>query len=180
MNTTTKLLRAARFAAKRHAGQFRKGSRQEPYINHPLEVARSIAEIGGIDDVDILCAALLHDVIEDVGVKPEEIGEEFGEAVRSYVLEVTDDVSLPKAVRKQKQIEHAPHLSYGARIIKIADKINNVADVTDDPDPDWSLERRQEYVTWAEKVVAALRGVNPELEAVFDEMASRARRQLGM
>lgn len=134
-----------------------------------------IAEIGGIDDADILSAAVLHDTVEDVGVTREEIVERFGAIVADYVLEVTDDKSLPKAERKQLQIEHAPHLSNGAKVIKIADKITNVRDVTEDPGMDWSLERRQEYIDWAEKVVAGLRGVNQGLEAEFDRVVATAR-----
>ena len=63
-------------------------------------------------------------------------------------------------------------------MIKLADKISNVRDVIDDPAPDWTLQRRQEYVEWGKKVVAGLRGANPELEAKFDEVAARAGREL--
>lgn len=174
------MLQAARFAAERHTGHFRKGSRREPYINHPIEVAEMIAEIGGVDDVDILAAAILHDTVEDVGVTKEELIEHFGEAVCSYVLEVTDDKSLEKAERKQKQIEHAPHLSVGAKTIKIADKISNVTDVVEDPAEHWPLERRQDYIKWAENVVAGLRGANTTLEEKFDEVVKHAREQLKM
>lgn len=180
VNNINKLLHAARFAAERHTGHFRKGSRREPYVNHPIEVAQMIAEIGGVDDVDILAAAILHDTVEDVGVTAEEITREFGDAVCAYVLEVTDDKSLPKEERKQKQIEHAPHLSPGAKTIKIADKISNVTDVTEDPAEHWTLQRRQEYILWAEKVVVGLRGVNRPLETKFDDVVLRAKRELSM
>ncbi len=180
MKTINKLLLAARFAAERHTGHFRKGSRREPYINHPLEVAEMIASVGGVDDVDILAAAMLHDTVEDVGVTKEELTEMFGEAVCGYVLEVTDDKSLVKAERKQKQIEHAPHLSRGAKTIKLADKISNVTDVIEDPAEDWPLERRQDYIKWGEAVVAGLRGANAPLEAKFDEIVGRAKQELGM
>ena len=115
MNNLNKTLHAARFAAEKHTGHFRKGSRREPYINHPIEVANLIANVGMIDDEDILSAALLHDTVEDCGVLPEEITEKFGETVAAYVMEVTDDKQLPKHERKQLQIEHAPHLTYGER-----------------------------------------------------------------
>ncbi|CAN5468837.1 hypothetical protein BH10ACI3_BH10ACI3_20480 [soil metagenome] len=139
-----------------------------------------IADIGGVDDVDILAAAILHDTVEDVGVTKEDLTETFGEAVCGYVLEVTDDKSLEKAERKQKQIEHAPHLSRGAKTIKIADKISNVTDVVEDPAEHWTLERRQDYIKWAEAVVAGLRGANEPLEAKFDEIVRHAQSELGM
>lgn len=174
MNNINKLLRASRFAAKRHTGHFRKGSKREPYINHPLEVATLISSIGLVDDIDILIAALLHDTVEDVGVTPEEINEQFGETVCGYVLEVTDDKSLPKEQRKLKQIEHAPHISPGAKIIKLADKISNIRDVIASPAEDWDKQRRVEYIEWAVKVAEGLRGVNSQLDELFDNAVQMA------
>lgn len=177
MSDLSTLLAAASFAAKKHTAQKRKGADGEPYINHPLEVANLLANVGKVDDYNILIAAVLHDTVEDTGVTGEELTELFGAEVCGYVLEVTDDKSLPKAERKQKQIEHAPHLSAGAKQIKLADKISNIRDVTENPPHDWSKERRLEYVGWGEKVVAGLRGANEELEKCFDETVSRARRK---
>ena len=171
-------MRAASFAAKKHKDQKRKGSDGEPYINHPVEVANLLVNVGKVEDVDIITASLLHDTVEDCGVTVEEISKNFGTAVAEYVREVTDDKSLPKAERKRLQIEHAPHLSPGAKQIKLADKISNVRDVTAHPPEDWDLQRRREYVQWGENVVAGLRGVNPGLEAVFDEVVQSAREAL--
>ena len=178
MNNLNKVLHAARFAAENHTGHFRKGSKREPYINHPIEVANMIANVGLVDDEDILAAALLHDTVEDCGVTGDEIDEKFGETVTSYVLEVSDDKSLPKHERKQRQIEHAPHLSYGAKVIKIADKISNVRDVIVSPAEDWDKQRRVEYVQWAVNVVAGLRGANDQLDELFDEVVAMANEKL--
>ena len=178
MNNLNNLLHAASFAAQKHTGQKRKGERGEPYINHPLEVANLIANIGGIDDIDVLMAAVLHDTVEDCGVTGEEIALLFGEKVAGYVLEVTDDKSLPKAERKRLQVEHAPHLSQGAKIVKLADKISNINDIANSPPADWTLERRREYVDWGIAVVAGLRGVNESLEAHFDSLVARAKKEL--
>ena len=177
MNNLNKLLEAASFAAKKHRSQKRKGSDAEPYINHPLEVANLLANVGRVADYDILIAAILHDTIEDTETTPEELTGRFGEKVCRYVLEVTDDKSLEKQVRKQLQIEHAPHLSEGAKVIKLGDKISNITDVTNNPPDDWSPERRLEYIIWGERVVAGLRGVNAELEKYFDELTQIARRK---
>ena len=175
MNNLNKLLEAASFAAKKHAGQTRKGANAEPYINHPLEVANLLANVGKIDDFDILIAAVLHDTIEDTKTTKTELTKRFGKKVCEYVLEVTDDKSLPKATRKQLQIEHAPHLSNGAKQIKLADKISNITDIVNSPPADWSLQRKLEYVEWGEKVVAGLRGVNSNLEKYFDELTVKAK-----
>jgi guanosine-3',5'-bis(diphosphate) 3'-pyrophosphohydrolase len=175
MNNLAKLLHAASFAAKKHRYQKRKGDDAEPYVNHPLEVANLLANVGQIDDYDILIAAVLHDTVEDTETTREELTELFGEKVCGYVLEVTDDKSLPKAERKQRQVEHAPHLSTGAKQIKLGDKISNITDVTNNPPAGWSKERKIEYIDWGERVVAGLRGVNERLENYFDETVRKAR-----
>src|SRR5215204_5537826 len=102
MTDSTRLLRALTFAAAKHRDQRRKGNHQAPYINHPIEVATLVATVGGVDDIAVLQAAILHDTIEDTDATPEEIGREFGADVRSLVLEMTDDMSLPSPERKQE------------------------------------------------------------------------------
>ena len=167
------LLEAIRFAAEKHRDQRRKDSQQSPYINHPIEVTQLLWEVGGVRDIEVLLAAVLHDTVEDTGTRPEEISARFGEEVLSFVIEVTDDKSLPKGERKRLQIEHAPHISLGAKLIKLADKSCNVRNLITMPPKDWPLKRRQEYLLWTEKVVAGLRGTNVALEEYYDhELAS--------
>ncbi len=135
------VLRAAEFAADKHREQKRKGKTGRPYIGQCIEVASMIAEIGKVDDADILAAALLHDTIEDQGVKPDEIRKEFGAATEGMVLEVTDDKSLEKEERKRLQVINAPHKSPGAKLIKLADKISNVREIGVDPPTHWDRDR---------------------------------------
>jgi len=175
MNDLKTLLKAINFAAKKHTSQKRKGADEQPYINHPLEVLNLLANVGEIESYDVLIAAVLHDTIEDTETTEKEITELFSANVCKLVLEVTDDKSLPKAERKQLQIEHAPHLSDGAKQIKLGDKISNIRDVTENPPNGWSKERRLEYVEWGEKVIDGLRGVNSNLEKRFDETVAEAR-----
>ena len=174
------LLQATRFAADKHRHKRRKGSDAQPYINHPLEVADLCANIGGVTDISTLVAAVLHDTVEDTKTSPEEVEARFGPEVRALVAEVTDDKNLPKDERKRLQIEHAPGLSPHAKAIRIADKISNVLDVTHNPPAEWSLERRREYLEWADQVVAGCSGVNEGLERWFDEALRNARLSIGM
>lgn len=174
-NDLPKLLQAISFAAKKHSLQKRKGADEQPYVNHVLEVANLLANIGKIEDYDVLIAAVLHDTVEDTETSAAEITKLFGSTVSGYVAEVTDDKSLPKAERKQLQIEHSPHLSNGAKYIKLGDKISNIRDVTENPPAGWSKERRLEYIEWGEKVINGLRGVNENLEKHFDELIIAAR-----
>jgi guanosine-3',5'-bis(diphosphate) 3'-pyrophosphohydrolase len=177
-NDFTLFLKALRFAAQKHKNQRRKGSQKPPYINHPIEVAEMLWRIGGVHDRSTLIAALLHDTVEDTGTTPEEIRELFGEEVTGYVLEVTDDKSLPKEERKRLQVVNAAHKSPHAKEIKLADKISNVSEIANDPPSDWPFERRKEYLDWTERVVAGLRGQNPPLEARYDEALAEARQML--
>ena len=176
------ILKALDFAAKRHSAQFRKGEDKSPYINHPIQVANLLINEAGEQDPFLLTAAILHDVVEDtVNTKEDkqklidQISEIFGEQVLTLVMEVTDDKSLEKAERKRLQIEQASYKSDNARKLKIADKIMNIRDITNHPPVDWDLRRILDYFDWAEKVVAGLRGVNRELEDIFDECLTEAR-----
>ncbi len=172
-NSVAKLLFAADFAAKKHLGQKRKDG-FEAYINHPIEVANLLANVGEVSDEETLIAALLHDTLEDTDTTADELINLFGERVYNYVAEVTDDKSLPQNQRKKLQIQHAPYLSAAAKQIKLADKISNIHDIMNNPPQNWSNERRLEYLDWAKKVVEGLRGVNKKLEDYFDKLASEA------
>lgn len=174
------IFKALRFSADKHSNQRRKDAKASPYINHPIQVAEILWRVGDVRDVSLLVASLLHDTIEDTATTPEEIRAEFGEDVLALVLEVTDDKRLPKATRKQLQVEHAPHKSQNAKLLKLADKISNVQDIVTSPPKDWSLERRQEYLLWTERVVAGLRGVNEKLEHHYDEILSQGKQSLGI
>jgi guanosine-3',5'-bis(diphosphate) 3'-pyrophosphohydrolase len=166
-------VKAVAFAADKHRNQRRKDADASPYINHPIALANVLANEGDVDDATVLCAAVLHDTIEDTETTADEIRALFGPKVAAVVLEVTDDKSLEKQVRKQRQVEHAPHISTEAKLVKLADKISNVRDILASPPADWSAERKQTYFEWAARVVDGLRGVHPGLESVFDGLYAR-------
>jgi guanosine-3',5'-bis(diphosphate) 3'-pyrophosphohydrolase len=181
MDTATgNILKAMRFSAEKHSEQRRKDSKSSPYINHPIQVAETLWSIGKVRDANLLTAAILHDTIEDTNATPAEIKALFGEDVLSLVLEVTDDKSLPKEVRKQLQIETAMQKSPRAKLLKLADKLCNIYDIIHIPPTTWPLKRKQEYLLWSEKVVRGLRGTNKELEARYDEVLKEGKRLLKM
>lgn len=164
-----RVLDALDFAAVKHRDQRRKNEDASPYINHPIAVAKIVCAEAGIDDPIVLCAALLHDTIEDTKTTHSELTDRFGPAIADVVQEVTDDKTLPNLERKRAQIEHASTLSTRAKLVKLADKIANLRDVAYDPPREWSLERRREYFDWAKAVVDGLRGSGSVLERLFDE-----------
>ena len=168
-----KILDALQFAAHKHRDQRRKDMEASPYINHPIALAHVLWGEGGVHDPAVIMAALLHDTIEDTETTPEELAKRFGRKVAKIVGEVTDDKSLPKAERKRLQVEHAPHISREAKLVKLADKISNLRDMAASAPKTWPKSRVREYFDWAKRVVDALRGVHPRLERIFDEVYSR-------
>ena len=168
------VLDALRFASQKHRDQRRKDSFQSPYINHLIHVVDILWRVGQIHDRDVLVAAVLHDVIEDTETTTEEIAARFGENIAHLVQEVTDDKTLNKEQRKRLQLENAPHKSYGARLIKLADKTSNVHDIGHAP-PRWPLARREQYVEWSCAVVQGLRGTHQALEDFFDQTTKETR-----
>ncbi|KAG8001174.1 Guanosine-3' [Nibea albiflora] len=164
------LLETVHFAAEKHRNQRRKDAEQTPYINHPVGVARILSHEGGITDIEVLQAALLHDTVEDTDTTPAELEAKFGPIVARIVQEVTDDKSLPKQERKRQQVEHAPHCSRQAKLVKLADKLYNLRDLNRCTPVGWTAERVQEYFVWACEVVKGLRGTSSALEEKLDEL----------
>lgn len=171
-----KLINAIDFAARKHKDQRRKDATGSPYINHCIEVTRILSDEGGIEDIEVLMAAVLHDTIEDTETSEAELRETFGDRVTDLVLEVTDDKSLPKQMRKDLQVEHASHSSHEACLIKLADKIANLRSLRESPPVGWSKERIQAYVKWAGRVIDGIRRNNqnfqgnPKLESAVQAL----------
>lgn len=167
------ILHALEFAAHKHRDQRRKDVHAPPYINHPIALANVLVNEADVHDPDVICAALLHDTIEDTETTPHELAREFGECIRDIVLEVSDDKDLPSSERKRLQIEHAAHASRAAKLVKLADKICNLRDIAKSPPATWSLGRQQEYFDWAKEVIDRVRGADARLEAAFDQAYAR-------
>src|SRR4051794_25306505 len=169
-NDLATTLRAAVFAARIHATHRRKGAAAEPYVNHVLEVAEILAAHAAPPAA--IVAALLHDTVEDSDQDPEpttlpQIEAAFGPEIAGIVAEGSDDKSLPKEVRKGLQIRHAPKASAAAKQVKLADKIANLRSIAASPPKGWDHARRLEYVGWAGRGAARLRGVYPAPDALI-------------
>jgi guanosine-3',5'-bis(diphosphate) 3'-pyrophosphohydrolase len=169
------LFDALAFAAHKHRAQRRKDKEASPYINHPIALADVLANEGGVVDPVTLCAALLHDTVEDTRTTYKELRRAFGNEIADVVMEVTDDKKLERAERKERQVLHAPHLSRRAKLVKLADKICNLRDIASNPPATWSRQRKREYYEWAKRVIDALRGAHPGLERLFDRAYANKR-----
>jgi guanosine-3',5'-bis(diphosphate) 3'-pyrophosphohydrolase len=168
------VVEALAFAAEKHRHQRRKDSEASPYINHPIELANILVNEAKVSDPVVVVAAILHDTVEDTATTLDELTHRFGAEVSSLVAEVTDDKTLPKAERKRRQEAHAPHASFRAQQIKLADKISNLRDLASRPPANWDVTRKRDYFDWAKRVIDGVRGRHAALEALFDD-AFRAR-----
>lgn len=126
---------ALAFASKAHEGVCRKGC-DIPYITHPIEVADIVAEM--TDDMDLIVAALLHDVAEDTDYTLEDIRELFGQEVYELVAYETENKRRDRpaaetwVIRKQETIdkirnpEGSEEFARQARMLALADKLANI------------------------------------------------------
>ena len=123
-----KIQEAFEFAQKLHAGQYRVS--EEPYIIHPVEVAKILVDLKA--DSHTVIAAFLHDILEDTDTKPEEIQERFGDDVLSLVQGVTKLGKLQFKSKEERQAENFRRLfiamANDIRVIflKLADRLHNM------------------------------------------------------
>ncbi len=130
----SRLQRAFRYAAEKHAGQTRKQT-AVPYLSHLMAVASLVLEAGG--DEDMAIAALLHDVVEDCGGMPRlrEIRKQFGPRVAKIVEGCTDSFGEPKAEwveRKKCYLREVKHADAETRLVSASDKLHNVRTILAD------------------------------------------------
>jgi len=164
------LTKALAFAADAHRNHRRKGASQEPYINHLIEVLDLVASVEG-GDINVLIAALLHDVLEDTLTGYDQLVATFGERVARIVLENSDDMTLPKPERRRARLASINKKSREARLVKFADIISNLRAIAVSPPAGWSSDRRLGYLDSCRNLVDAGRGANGEIERIFDDTA---------
>jgi guanosine-3',5'-bis(diphosphate) 3'-pyrophosphohydrolase len=175
------LIKATNFAAIAHANQRRKDANKTPYINHPIEVCNLLAS-NEVFHVGTLCAALLHDTVEDTNTSLETLTVEFGPIVSEIVALCSDDKSLPKVTRKKLQVEHAMEMRKNpkfvdevnvhkcALLVKLADKYSNCKNLLTNPPEQWSETEIRGYAIWSYSIVSQLRGLNTGIDSLFDEL----------
>lgn len=153
------VLKATQFAAEKHRNQRRKDADKTPYINHPIDVATELTK-AGIEDPDVLAAALLHDTVEDTDTSEAELLAAFGTEITMLVMECTDDKGMSKVARKRHQISHSEGISDKGKLVKLADKYSNMKSLFDSPPSKWSKERVLGYVYWTFAVIRPFLDMN--------------------
>lgn len=162
-----KMVRAAYFAGEKHKDQRRSDKEETPYINHPLELASILVDEGFVEDVNVICAALLHDTIEDTDTTFDELESIFGPVVTSIVREVSNDMTLSSVERRQKEAESIPGLSHRAKLVKLADKIANIRDISTMPPVGWTLAKKEAYFDFSLSVAERAKDASQVLYEVF-------------
>ncbi|MFZ0830951.1 MAG: HD domain-containing protein [Thermoplasmata archaeon] len=152
-----RVIDAIRFAAEAHRGQSRKDGRT-PYIVHPVAVLRRLSSDLGVADADLLCAAVLHDVIEDTTVTREALEMRFGDRVARWVQELTVPAALhgptvPDERKTAELVAAVGRISWEAVLIKLCDRFDNLHDMAN---ARWSPEKRDSYRDQTRQILQAL------------------------
>ena len=143
----TETLKALPYAIKMHEGQTRKGKDGIPYIYHPLMVACHGLDLGFEEDY-LIATALLHDTVEDCGVKSSELPvcQEIKEAVQLLTFEKNPSMSRTEAKKIYYDSIAKNRL---ATIVKVLDRCNNISTMA----TSFSHEKMAEYIDETEKMV---------------------------
>ena len=123
------ILKALEFAKEKHKNQIRKVSKAE-YVTHPIAVSYLLASYKKSKNMEyLLCAALLHDTLEDTDTTIEEIKDIFGEFVSNLVVELTSDPNEIKNIGKNEYLKNKLlKISSYALTIKLVDRLSNILD----------------------------------------------------
>jgi (p)ppGpp synthase/HD superfamily hydrolase len=179
--------RALRWAAKCHRHHHRKGS-DLPYITHPVSAALLLIRVG-IDDDEILAAAMLHDVVEDTDCSIETLASQFPSRVVDLVAAMTErqhDDNGRKRSWQERKSEHLRHIAaepWEARAIVLADKLHNLGSMAFDLDngeelwsrftssPDRTLWYYREMIAAAEQGDPRLAGLANECRTLIERLS---------
>ena len=167
------------YAYEKHKGQFRKSG--EEYIIHPLNVA--IILTGIYADCDTLCAALLHDVVEDCDVELSEIEEKFGKDIAFLVDGVTKLSRINFSTENEYLIEYYKKIIVGMSedvrviIIKLADRVHNMRTLWAIP-PDRQKAKAKETSEIFYDIAEKLNNTKLEREKAVNEMMGQVTRLL--
>ncbi len=143
--------KAYNYAVTKHEGQLRKSG--EEYVNHPIEVAKIIAEMGL--DTSSVAAALLHDVVEDTDTTDAEIKEQFGETIALLVYGVTKLGKIPYTSKEEQQVENLRKMFLAMAqdirviVIKLADRLHNLRTMKSMPEEKQREKARETLEVYA-------------------------------
>jgi len=158
------IIKAAKFAKKAHDGQFRKYSNVK-FVMHPGRVAARVSMVDGVTE-EIVAACWCHDTREDCDVSRDELVRELGLTSANLVEEVTNPSKqhpeLSRAKRKEMDRDHIAQISHWGKVIKLADRIDNLRDIGCAPKDFLKL-----YCEESVDLLESLLGIDEELEKEY-------------
>ncbi|MFM9956588.1 MAG: HD domain-containing protein [Phycisphaerales bacterium] len=162
--------RACAFAARAHAGHFRKDN-ITPYVTHPYRVALLVRDRFGVFDPVALAAAVLHDTLEDTRTDHDDLSERFGTEVADIVAALSKDKRLPEPIRERAYDTQLAASDWRARLIKLCDVLDNADDTCRAaphvrPSPDTVRERFRRAVEIARPLAGKHAALGRAIEAV--------------
>lgn len=173
---------AIRFAVDQHYGTYREGPDPLPYICHPMEVLANLREVAGETDQDSLCAAVLHDVIEEGNTDQSDLSKRFGDRVAGLVQALTREEPAPAALeglsredvwqlRADMLLAEIAKMKPEVQKIKLADRLSNIRGAYRTK----KGKKLERYVWQTKRILKVVpRPVCPPLwDAITNEMKSR-------
>lgn len=150
------VIKALEYAAFYHKKEVRKGTKT-PYIVHPVEVAMILKE-SSLEE-EVIAAGMLHDILEDTGVTPDEIRAEFGEEILRLVLGASEELEDREGTDWKERKEHTieflkEEADFKVKAIACADKLSNARSMlrdleTEDPEVFWDrFNAKKECQKW--------------------------------
>jgi (p)ppGpp synthase/HD superfamily hydrolase len=159
---------AAYFAARAHRHQIRKDG-VTPYFAHCVRVAMIVRDIFGCDDEAAICAAYLHDTIEDTPVDFDDIEGAFGRPIAQMVAALTKNMLLPEAEREKDYDQRLAKADWRTRLVKLADAYDNFIDAAtrlDTPRRDSRREKARRAIALAQRDAKE----HPQIRAAIREL----------
>lgn len=171
------ITKAKEFAIEQHTriNHLRKYTKQ-PYHNHLKAVAEIVSDV--TDDESLIAAAWLHDIVEDTEVTHSEVEDLFGKEVADVVYELTDKSTLEdgnRALRKRKDRENLSKASNGAKLVKLADLMDNTDDICRN-----SAKFAQVYLLEANALLDVIKDGNEKLAGILERKISKWTKKLGI
>jgi guanosine-3',5'-bis(diphosphate) 3'-pyrophosphohydrolase len=162
--------KAQKFAYEKHRNQKRKDG-VTPFSDHLEGVVSRLKNLG-ISNQDVLCAAWLHDILEDTDTTFDEINDIFGNSISVLVLSLTKDSELSKKERETQYIQQLKDSTLQAKIIKFCDISANLKDIAKAPisktQKNKQVKKLFHYLRVIKKGLSEIKSEYPKIQELTD------------
>ena len=169
-DTTDIVLGAKKFSQEKHKNQKRKDG-VTPYSDHLEGVVNRLKNLGVIDK-EVLCAAWLHDIIENTDVTFDQINERFGREVAVIVLSLSKDQNISKKDREAQYINQLKDASFQTKIIKLCDISANLKDLANAPisktQKNKQIKKILHYLRIIKNDISEKKSMYPKIQDIID------------